>query len=268
VKLINPGSSGEFGWHSLETVLVCPRRAALSRAQRIKSESDALARGSLFHVGLAHLYARRMPGGKDEYLSPLAAVDALAEQEGGLYAKWADRVKEALRAYRAHWGSEEHLEPKEIERVLRLNVQGKPYTQRLDLIVFNKNTGKYYIWDHKTTYAIAAKVTRTYSLTGQMLGLTLMGRKAYGDRFGGVVLNFAKLNWTGEFAFGRSTVELAPLAVRDFKHTILYAHRILEDEVLGKPPEEVTPAFTSDACFGKYGPCPGRDFCKGERNGG
>jgi hypothetical protein len=94
-----------------------------------------------------------------------------------------------------------------------------------------------------------------------------MGRKAYGKKFGGVVLNFVKLTLSHEFEFGRSALELAPLAVVDLKKTILRAHRILEDEVIGRAPEDVTPVFT-EACFGKYGACPGRDFCKGERNGG
>jgi len=269
VKLINPGSSGEYGWHSLETVLVCPRRAALSRASLIRSESDALARGELMHIGLAHLYARRQEGKKDEYLSPLEAIDAFVQSEDAndYHIKWAERVKDAMRAYRAHWGPESHLRVEAVERVIRLNVQGKPYTQRLDLIVYDTHQDRYYIWDHKTTYAILNKVVRGYSLSGQMLGLQLMGRKAYGKKFGGVVLNFVKLTLSHEFEFGRSALELAPLAVVDLKKTILRAHRILEDEVIGRAPEDVTPVFT-EACFGKYGACPGRAFCKGERNGG
>lgn len=268
MKLINPGSSGEFGWHSLETALVCPRKAALLRAKRAKASSDALARGELLHLGLAHLYARRKPGGADEFLPPLAAIDAFVEDHGDpLHVKWAERVKTALRAYRAFWGEEKHLEVAEVERVMRLTIEGKPYTQRVDLIWHNRNTGKWYVVDHKTTYAILPKVTRTYSLTGQMLGYQYMGRRAFKDKFGGVLLNYIKLNWTGEFEFGRAPVELAPLAVADLKRTILRAHRIMEEEVIGKTPEEAVPVFTSDACFGKYGACPGREFCKGERNG-
>jgi len=268
-KLIDRGSSGPNGSHGLGLHLTCPRlgRFEDSDPGGAREDSTFLTRGNLLHVGLAHWYAHL--AGWEGYLSPSAAIEAYAERHESEYnAEWMDRVQACLLAYAAFWGEEGGFEVVDIEKKVSFQVRGPddtwlPYTARKDLTLRRKRDGKFFVVDHKGTYAVLPKVVKSYALSLQMLGLQRLGRAQYGKQFGGVLLNFIRIptDPTKDFEFKRVPLPHYPKAVADVKHTIKQAHTIRE-RWAGCDPMEV-PGVYQEACWGRYGKCSRRHECIG-----
>jgi len=265
-KLIDRGSSGSEGWHSIVDYIDCPRKGRFSEDHVREEEEHYHYRGHLLHVGLAHLYARRMKDGRSKYLEPLDAVQAYAEKHPSPHRdRWLEPVLRCLPHYEAYWGDERKYEVLGVEKVLRMFVKDGmrrlPFTARYDLMVKNRRTHRVEIWDHKGTYAVLPKVVESYALSGQLLGLERIGRAKYGKRWGGVKLNFVRLpeDPNKEPEFGRPPLKVSPLAVRNFTTTVKYAHS-LRDRFHDLPTEEV-PGSYNDMCWGKYGKCIFRWHC-------
>ena len=254
-RLIDPGSSGEYGWHTLADWLTCPRLAALKRANGRDEPSEAQLVGTMVHVGLAHRYA--LMQGQDVY-QPADAVERFARKTPDATSH-VYTTQAALASYAAHYGPEADIETLAVEKVFRMKIMGCAYTQRLDLVY--KRRGKVYIVDHKKTYAILPKVTRGYGLSGQMVGASLYGQKKWGEKFGGVLLNFVRLaKGDNNYEFKRLPVAPFPYAVRSFSKTVVLAHEML-DRYKDADPYDVPGVFT-EACYGKYGPCQFYDICR------
>ena len=252
--LINPGSSGEYGWHGCQTLLLCPRKYALDKAEHIKVESPATVKGTLLHVGLAHHYAILQNTGTD-YYSPIEAMRVVAEQgDNQVYADCLETTEAALAAYIRHYNPEPWV-PLDIEHVVKVKVDDYPYTQRVDLTVTHR--GKVYFVDHKTTFRLSGTTAQRYNLSGQMLGYSVIGKKMYGERWGGVILNL--IGWDG--GFKRVPVEDAPGAEASFRATVLWANKIRR-MFEGQPAADWPAAFHEHACMTQYGPCAHRAWCQ------
>ena len=266
-KLIDRGSSGEHGWSSLSRYLACPRKGRLTEEYVREEEMHYHYRGHLAHTGLAHLYARMMPRGRHTYLEPAEAVQAYADKYPSPHRdRWLEPVLRMLPHYEAHWGGDaRRYEVLGVEEVVTLRVKHGldrlPYTARYDLLVRERKTGKVYIWDHKVAYALIPKVVESYELSGQMLGLERYGRAKFKSKWGGIVLNFLRLDekMQRDPEFARPTVNISALAVANFKHTIRYAHDV-RDSFADTDTKDV-PGVYNEACWGKYGPCPFRWKC-------
>lgn len=256
-KLIDRGSSGEFGSHGMRNWLKCARLGVFEENGVEGAPVDSHVRGNMGHTALAHLYKN-----DPNYLTPEEAVDAYDKlHPTDFNAKWVPRVKEMLAAYRQQYNGDKQWKVLGVENVVRIKVRGTdgeavPYSMRYDLAVERK--GLVYLVDHKFTFGIIPKVIDSYRLDGQILGLHLGGRAKWREKFGGVVLNFIQLT-EKSMDFRRPTLRIPPPCVQDYKLTILEAHR-QRARFIGKEPMEV-PGVFGEACMGKYGPCPHRARC-------
>ncbi len=270
-QLLNAGPS-EAGWHRLQTVLRCPRLYALGTDW----DKPALVKGSLVHIGLAHHYKRMQSEQRgedpDEWYRAGEAITCLSIQEyartgSELWMQFAEIAQRVVENYEFHWNAEQ-WEIIGVEKELRANVYDEEldttylYTQRADLIVRDRG-GNVHIIDHKSTARIAPKVVKRYALSGQMLGYQLFGRKLWGEKFAGVMLNMLQFpkSLDGKFEFTRPTLESAPVAVQDLKQTIIYAERIIR-KYKDLPPNEWPAVYHETACWTPYGECPKANICK------
>lgn len=285
-KLIDPGPS-EAGWHRIQSITRCLRYYALNCEQVARPQTDALVNGSLVHVGLAHWYARRkarLDGtDPDAYYEPHEAIARLAmnkasepdlaEVDRRLWLSHVEMAKHMVHLHSQHYDAET-FHPLHVEEQIRGHVRGEEgerylYTQRADLIA-KDSAGMVWIIDHKTTFRIAPKTIKRYTLSGQFLGYQLLGKKLFADRFGGVLLNMLQRpllkqyndNQQLSIDLKRVTLEPAPFAVKTLKQTILAAERQIKqynhlDDAMDWPG-----AYHETACTTPYGTCPFHETCQ------
>ena len=264
--LLDAGPS-ERGWSFFEAASRCMRLWAWKNLGSMERHtSDALVKGSLFHIGLAHHYQLKLTPDAD-LLQPEQAIYALAEKEGGdLWSKHAEKIVEAVDAYIEHY-KECSWKVIAVEKELRARIPPKGrsgvsaflYTQRVDLIVEDVH-GKVWLVDHKSCYRITGKTLRQHILSGQFLGYQVFGQKMYGDRFAGVIVNRMKLS--SAYDFDRCALEPAPSAVAGFVPMLRTIEKKIQDHSHLTDPLEYTPVFSDQVCFGKYGQCPAFDLCR------
>lgn len=136
------------------------------------------------------------------------------------------------------------------------------YTQRADLIVQHRKTKKVYIVDHKTRSRPIPSIARRHSLTGQFLGYSMFGNRAYGSSFGGVIVNAIRIGDEGqvfkEAQFARPKLERVINSHQKLKATIIHAERLIR-EYAGKP--HWPHALQESACW-QYGGCSQRKPCQ------
>ena len=96
---------------------------------------------------------------------------------------------------------------------------------------------------------------------GQFLNYRWIGAMAYGERFGGVVLNMVQ---TGDaFKFERPSLEPAPAMFTRFPRVIEDAERrIAELEDEGRLPGEWPASPAELVCQTRYGECPYANACR------
>ena len=274
--LIDPGPSRK-GWHRLQTVLKCPRLYALKyladTPASTMAPAEALVKGSMIHVGIAHHYALQMDewkGKEDQLLTPAEAVVELAErQPGGVRAAWlkyVDEILEVLAAYQLHWNSENWI-TKAVEHELMVHVfdeernESVLYTQRVDAIWEHPISGKIYYVDHKSAGRWSGRSLGQYSISGQMVGCQMIGQAKYKEKWGGVLLNVIEWPKSGKAPmFTRVPVEPAPYAVANFKSTILHAEQMVH-KYSDREAMEWPGAFHGGACW-NFGPCKFLSSCQ------
>ena len=128
------------------------------------------------------------------------------------------------------------------------------YTQRVDLVAQNANTGKIWFIDNKTTFKILPKTIKRYELSGQVLGYNMFGSSMFGDKYGGVMMNMIGWGGKGPPEFQRVMMPPAPFSQKRFTKTLLHAERII-DLHEGREPGDWLGAHLESACCGTYGPC-------------
>jgi len=267
-KLIDTGPSPR-GWHRLESVLRCAQLYAWGYGQRGGSDrfpsAAPLVRGTLGHVALAHLYARLrcVQEGQDpeEFLPAHEAIQAVAERFGDLGASQLPIVGRAVKAYLERYrGDAERYRVLGVERLLETDFLGYRYTARVDL-EFEDAAGRVWLADHKFVHRIEGKAFRRYTMSGQFLGLTHLGAKEWGPRFGGVLLNLVGCQEPHSFA--REPVDSAPWQLERFPMTVVQAEEriaALEEAIDRGLPAPASPSeFT---CWTPYGPCPAFEACR------
>tara|TARA_R110000737_G_scaffold57417_3_gene82709 strand:+ start:195 stop:938 length:744 start_codon:yes stop_codon:yes gene_type:complete len=226
-------------------------------------ESEPLIRGSLAHIGLAHIYARKqeVDAGRDPniYYTPMDAILKLAEKNGGQWLTLVDLCCDMVNAHHLNWGDDNSWKVISVEEELRATLRGKwLYTQRADLIVEDK-AGKVWIVDHKTAFRIASKTLSPHILDGQMLGYQMFGRARFGKDFGGVVIN--RITTRAPFKFDRSLLEPAPHALSTFVSNICDIEGMIEN-YKDRPPMDWPGVFSNMICSHKYGKCDAFEQCQ------
>lgn len=296
-KLFNPGRSSR-GWHRIEKGQRCltlhgmseslevPRGLSEEQTKDIQNWIDSvqpgldaqkevinsgpvpdpLARGSLFHTGLAHFYLRikeqQNEGNPDKWLDPISAVTAHAVSEGPFWITHIPLVVEAVQHYVETYqrdGQERRIIG--VEHEFKAQIGDYLYTQRADLIYENIRTGKIFIEDHKTAYRISGRTLDQFELDGQFIGYYLFGQKAYGPRFGGVMINRMKI--TPDYIYARDFLPPSPEAIRQFATNVMF----WEDQIVSLVTKKLHPTlwpkpFSNQVCYGKYGRCKFASVCK------
>lgn len=269
--LLDCGSSGPFGWSSISRFLVCPQlyfwHDKLVRERGPGSgigAEEPLVRGSIGHAGLAHLYTRVkcVQEGRsfDEWYSPVEAMVRVAAKAGPMGAAMLPVAAQAVQAYVARY-SQDRFRVVGVERFAQIDFHGFPYTARIDL-EYEDRAGLIWICDHKFVSKIEGKVYSRYTLSGQMLGLAHIGARAYGDRFGGVLVNFIGIRPSG---FLRKVCDPAPWMLMRFPDVIARAHEQIAAyrAKLAEDPSWVIPATPSEhTCWPYNRPCPMFELCR------
>lgn len=141
-KLIDPGQS-EAGWHRIQDVMLCPQKHHL-RSQGHRGEATPpLVKGSLIHVGLAHLYKQKQLRDKgkdpDSYYTPHEAIAVAALQNAGesdLWQELAPLAQRLLVEYAEFWGEgselDTHWRVLAVEKELRVHVVDKARWEHVD----------------------------------------------------------------------------------------------------------------------------------------
>jgi len=281
--LINAGPS-EAGWHRLETWLRCRQLYAYHHILGLRMGGrEALNRGSLLHVGVAHHYARWaiMRQGwldhdgeritdPDRFYTPGVAMQLATDQEDHADDR---RVKEALlgtcqhvvQAYIEHYAPRDVFKVLAVEQQFRASVGPKQhlFTARADLVV-EDTSGRVWIVDHKSSSRPKdGKTIRRYALSGQVHCLTHLGKMNWGKRFAGVQLNIIGWKNSGPpVNFGRAAPEPAPAMTGRMVQLIVDAEAEMKAwRESGRNPHEYPVAASEYVCMTPYGTCDGWDLC-------
>lgn len=288
VNIINAGKS-ERGYHRIGLASVCLRSYAYKYLDKPKDGAEAstgggddgkdsmpLIRGSLLHLGLAHHYAHQsirkhgfaLVNGvrvtdHDELLPPMEAVEMEAQKNGILWTGHVPSIIDCIEAYARKWGNDDNWDILGIEHEYRMRLPTLPrevslYTQRADLVVRERSTGKVWIVDHKSAYMLNGKTAKQYVLHGQFLGYQAIGRKEYGRDFGGVLLNRIKINGN---EFDRRPSEPAPASVVGFVRNLVHVEKQILD-YMHLPPDAWPGTLHETVCVSKYGECPYFNRCQ------
>lgn len=270
-RLLNTGPS-PFGWHRYETALRCLAAYGYgveSRKLGLRHDAPQLARGTLVHLGLAHLYRRKLAALRGEpcdLYAPLDAMKRLCELEkaaGGFGPLWDTQLANALPAvagYIAHYATE-RWRPLYVEEVFGLEIGGAQLTQRLDLVV--EVDGRIYAVDHKTTAKITPSHRLFYGLSGQFIGMSWIGKLAWGDRFGGPILNLIEVPGAGAGVkpkYQRPDLVLSAPQVAAFGATIAYTWQRMQS-VVDMPVDQWPKSPSEHTCWTRYGACPHVERC-------
>lgn len=276
--LLNTGPSPN-GWHKAETFMLCPRRRAwdwYGEQEHGKPwHSDATARGTLLHVGLAHYY-RRMQAtqqGEDpeQWYTPEVAVSLMPKVETNAFdaitmERHVADVHKALQGYYADYAMEK-LRIVAVETVVSFdNIPGMggvgqptAKTARIDLIY--ETGGKLYFLDHKSAGRITREHKWQYSRSGQMLMLRWLGA-GLGKRFGGVILNLVQVGAGGK-KNQRPPLDSVPGMMVSLPLSLTFWEAMrLQFEASGLPPEMWPTVPSEHSCRGRYASrCPHADKC-------
>lgn len=266
--LLNAGPSAR-GFHRLESWMRCPQLYAWGYGCVRSEESsrfpptEPLVRGSIGHVGLAHLYhrARCIQKGRDssDHYSPSEAMRLCAESFGELGLAMLPIASRVVAAYAQHYGSEP-FEIVAVEEPLETEFLGYRYTARADLIIRDRSS-KVWIIDHKFVGRVDSKVYRRYVLSGQFLGLIHLGSRIYGSDFGGIRLNL--ITTRDPIKFERYTPEPAPWMLQRFPEVVAHAERGIAEVKRLIAEDKIVPACPSEhTCMTSYGECPAYELCR------
>ncbi len=272
--LIDTGPSRR-GWHRLEAHLRCPQLFAWGYGQAGSGDPEArersrrqfppgppLVRGSIGHVGLAHLYARlkAVQEGDDpnRFYLPTEAMGLVAGSFGELGRGMLPVATRVVRAYAEHF-SHERWKVVGVEKEEETYFGRYLYTARVDL-EYEDRAGKIWFADYKIVSRLEGKVLNRYTLSGQILGLMHLGSRKHGDQFGGVQLNLLGVN---PISFIRHVPDPAPWLLERFPELVIHAEEAISrtEELLSLG--QVIPASPSEfTCYNSYGQCPAHGLCR------
>jgi len=266
------GGASAAGASRLEAFGRCPRLFAFKyRLGLFRSGSKAQGLGSLVHAALAQHYARRgaaQPGG--------IALDGRTFTDPSDLASWREVIEDAdapredmtraidiVTAYLDHY-QRDAFRVLHVEGLYSVEIPDPerpgtvyPFTARIDLVTEGPD-GKVYLWDHKTTVRIETKHATAYSMSLQIVGHRWLAQQAYGDRFGGYVLNMIQ---TTTPRFERPALLATPALVRAFPDTVIERERRIA-ALATTAPDSYPAAVSELTCVHRYGVCEAIERCR------
>lgn len=276
--ILNTGPSPN-GSHKTEVAMRCLRQRGWDYHTEQEPgrpwHSDATARGTLVHVGLAHYYrrlqAKQQGDDPEKWYSPETAVALMPQIEGNHHdkitlAKHVPEVLDALQGYYADYAHEK-IKVIAVETVVMfdnipgMGGPGEPpaKTARIDLIY--ESGGRLYFMDHKSAGRITKEHKWQYSRAGQILMLRWLGA-GLGDKFGGVVLNLVQVGGQGN-KNERPVLDPVPGFMVSLPMALVFWDKLrLAFEDSGLPPEMWPASPSEHTCRGRYASrCPHWQKC-------
>ena len=271
--LIYTGPSPHSG-HRFDKFIRCPQRWAYDQIEPsplpARTESPALIKGTLGHIGLAHYY-RRLQATQDgenpgQWWAPLRAVEERAAQEGASWLRHVTEVQAAVEAYEWHYGQQK-IKVLAVEKSYELpfSWQGKSrlITRSADLVI-EAPGGGVRIVDHKFVGRLNVRTLSRYQLAGQFLDYALIGAHHWGDRFDGTYINFVE--WRGDTAkphkMEQHVCPPAPAAVEARADQLKYGHA-MQDRLVTAEVDlwDFPKRLNEQVCNGPYGLCDAAQLC-------
>jgi len=276
-KIIYTGPSPR-GWHRLQLAAECLQKYAWTYEvpkPKDRVTSAPLAKGSLIHLALAQHYARMRAGltpdeqdlsdlggvgdNIDDWVDPARAVDLISQLEGT-----QQYAGVALDAYHAYVKNYPHDATKwkilEVEEIMEVQIAGRyRLTGRADLVIEDLG-GRVWVVDHKSTARLTARHKQFYSVSGQLLGYSHMGRQKYGDRFAGLIVNLIQ---HGTPKFERIVLPRSPNLEAKFERIVVDIEESVERiQAEGRDPSDWPKAINELTCYHRYGACDFIDQCR------
>jgi hypothetical protein len=270
-RILIEGGRSPFGWSRISDFFRCERLYRIrSKAPDTEVHDGPLARGSVGHCGLAHLYARireeqhgRDP---DAYYTPAEAMELYVTKHVVAASAWEPAVRAVL-SHQPVAGRVLHVEevfgaqvrygPENIDEAGCPTQQQRRITARFDLVV--ERDGQTLIVDHKIVFKHGTDTADRYSLSGQFLLGRLIGQKTWRN-FGGVVIN--ALAAIPPFRGAQYKLEAAPGALATFPAALRTALERLDNcERTGV----WLSAFHEQVCLSNYGRCSEFEKCLWEK---
>jgi len=255
---IFPGGASKQGPHRVGAFATCPQLEGFGYEVKLRSlyEKPATAIGTLFHVGLAYRYAMMMP--KDKQPSWLVYPDART----ALWTCGQDKPEAALEAlrlfdaYQANYTTNIWL-PLLVEHQFEVEMEGEPYTARIDLLAVDCQTNEIVLIDHKSQAKLRAATATDYRADRQMLtGLALARSAGYDVRR--VVINAASKEVPPRF--GRFDVPISEIAYSRLGEDTRHVLRQMKD-TRARHPDPMNRPRNWDCCVRKYGICEYWNLC-------
>ncbi|MBU2049342.1 MAG: hypothetical protein KKH61_10245, partial [Gammaproteobacteria bacterium] len=202
---------------------------------------------------------------------PLEAVKTMARRAGPRWEVHLPVVLDGVTRYAQQYAAE-RLEVVFVEDELRANIHcnqwlNSPflYTQRGDWGSIDV-AGRVRLHDVKTCGRYTAATLRRYLLSGQFLGYWHFGKRQWGDKFGGCVVEFVEMRDGGKVH--RKTWPYAPAAIERYFRDMAYWERnrreldgMVERGELAA--DDYPGSWSEFHCNGPYGLCPGADSDNG-----
>jgi hypothetical protein len=285
--LLNAGSSGRYGWSSRQHVMRCAARHGFAQTPG-PTVSDALIRGSLVHVGLAHHYAQlqavQQAWDPHRYYEPGDAIRLTAEAgdaRDGL-GKWEPWIEPAQAAVRNHQQlmALQRASVVAVEQLVHFEVPWRhprtgvervfPASMRLDLVLTD-DLGRWWIVDHKSCVYAGGNKKKGFMLYGGLVGMQWWAQRAWGERFGGLLISLLTLAGDGSktpyrLKIERFTPEVAPMAIKTFPDTVAWSElqrELLEATWGTENPDNYPRALSEQGpCVDRYGLCEYRERCR------
>jgi hypothetical protein len=188
--------------------------------------------------------------------------------------KTEEHVSDILKTFEAYqdryWSDDQEFKILDIESLHETMIDGRYlFTGRFDLIVEDM-VGRIWVIDHKTTGFIKSAQKEFYSVSGQLIGYTHMGREKYGDKLAGMKINLVQIG--DKSAFERINLPRAPFLEQNFVRFVVDTEEAIERmEASGRRFDQWPKAMNEMTCYGRYGACNFIEWCKhghGAKKGG
>lgn len=259
-SIVWPGGASLQGPHRVGAFATCPQLEGFGYQMKLRSlyEKPATAIGTLVHVGLAYRYAMMMP--RNEWPAWLVYPDPRT----ALWTCGQNNPHAALEALRVFDAYEAHYpvniwKPLLVEHQFVVEMEGEPYSARIDLLALDCQTNEICLIDHKTQSRLSPKTASDYRADRQMLtGLALSRSAGYDVRR--VIIN--ALSKEIPPRFGRFDVPVSEAAYMHFGDDTRHVLRQMKD-VRERYPDPANRPRNWDACVRKYGQCEYWNLCVG-----
>lgn len=283
------GGPSTRGFHFYESFIRCPRHYALARHMALWVDTPPLIKGTLGHAGAAQYRARQALStagstftcngvtltAREQLARPAAVARVLAYVHGDAWVAHLDEAVTGIQAYVDQTaGARLDVVFIETEMKLRVHVarwladQPFLYTQRGDW-GSRDQARRVRLHDVKFIQRYRTTTMNRYKLSGQMIGYYIFGKRLWGEKFAGVVIEFVELS------SGRVISKVwpfAPNAINRYMTDLGYWERNRREldglMTAGQlEPHEFPGSWSEHACNGPYGLCPGADPALGDTCG-